>query len=313
MFDMRSYIVSLIAVFLALGIGILLGAVIVDKGILADQQNMVLKKIATQVNDLRTEKEVLLGKVSVSDQFMPKAASYIYRDRLLGKRVAVFCSSNITEQTRKNIQDTIRAAGGESILYVLNISDLTAASEETKENLRMLYEVDQLSDEQLEAIVVENFIEDISTWRDLGRIVALADSGWISIYGSFSEVPNAAIIVGEPKEKNRGIYTRLLAPMFKALEKAAIPIVAVEESESEYSNIKEFIKSKANATVDDIDLIPGQVAMIFALSGEYGNYGIKSNAQNFIPELTPLAPPASDTMQTPPAETESIPNDNTSD
>lgn len=295
MFDMRGYIVSLFAVFLALGMGILLGTVIVDKGILIDQQNAFLKKIATQVNDLRAEKNQLQDELDIDRQFMPETVPYITRDRLKGKTILVFCTSNAAEQTRKTIQESIRTAGGESILYVLNMTDITNASDETKNKLKDLFEVDELTDKQLEAITVQNMIEDIVNWDDLERINALAGMGWMSVNGSLSQAGQCAVVIGEPKVENKDVFKRLLGPIVKTLAKNDIPVIGVEKYTDENTNIEEFKKLGANSTVDHIDTIPGQIAVIFALAGNYGDFGAKETAQSLIPELTPL-PAASENV-----------------
>lgn len=40
------------------------------------------------------------------------------------------------------------------------------------------------------------------------------------------------------------------------------------------------------STVDNIDTVPGQMAMVLALNGQSGHYGIKSTAQKLLPDLS---------------------------
>lgn len=285
MFDMRSYIVSLIAVFMALGIGILLGTVIVDNGILVDQQNAFLKKIGDQMRELREENKDLQSRLDISERFMPEAAGFITKDRLIGKRVAIFCTAKVDEQVRKSVAQTIAGAGGESILYTINIADIGAADAGTKKKLRDLFEVDQVSDMQLEAIIVQNFAEDIAAWQDLSRLVALADNGWLTIIGSFAEAPNAAVIIGEALPENSKVFDRMHKPIIEVMEHSQIPTIAVETWDSRLTTIGKFKKAGVSATIDNVDLTPGQISLVLALTGEYGDYGVKKTADSLVPEI----------------------------
>ena len=70
------------------------------------------------------------------------------------------------------------------------------------------------------------------------------------------------------------------------------PVVGVERSESETSEIGFFTDHGTTATVDSADLISGRVALVYALAGSKGNYGIKSSADRLLPGLRHPRPPA---------------------
>ncbi len=53
MFDMRYHIASLVAVFLALTVGIVLGTAIVNRGVLVRQQNALVGSLRTEFASLR--------------------------------------------------------------------------------------------------------------------------------------------------------------------------------------------------------------------------------------------------------------------
>ena len=65
-------------------------------------------------------------------------------------------------------------------------------------------------------------------------------------------------------------------------------VVGVEGSETEPSSIS-FFASHDLSTVDDVDLVSGQVSMVFALLGAEGNFGVKDSADRLLPDL--LTPP----------------------
>jgi len=65
------------------------------------------------------------------------------------------------------------------------------------------------------------------------------------------------------------------------------PIVGVERTDSDPSSIAFFADREA-ATVDNADQLPGRVALVYALDGAGGNFGVKETADALLPDL--LAP-----------------------
>ena len=54
------------------------------------------------------------------------------------------------------------------------------------------------------------------------------------------------------------------------------PAVGVEDSEAETSSIS-FFQSNDLSSVDDVDLVAGRLAMVFALLGAEGSFGVKGS------------------------------------
>jgi hypothetical protein len=65
------------------------------------------------------------------------------------------------------------------------------------------------------------------------------------------------------------------------------PAVGVESSGAEPSSIS-FFQGNDLSSVDDVDLVGGQLATVFALLGAEGSFGVKGSADRLLPDL--LAP-----------------------
>jgi hypothetical protein len=85
---------------------------------------------------------------------------------------------------------------------------------------------------------------------------------------------------------------RLEAGMIEGMENAGAAVVGVERSDDESSSI-EFFSDQGVSSVDSIDLRSGEVALVFALGGAEGSFGVKPTADRLLPEL--LAPAAAST------------------
>jgi hypothetical protein len=68
------------------------------------------------------------------------------------------------------------------------------------------------------------------------------------------------------------------------VRRSGLNAVAVERSDVDDTTIP-FFKDHDVPTVDDVDSNAGRVAMIFALLGASGDFGIKDTADRLLPEL----------------------------
>ena len=62
-----------------------------------------------------------------------------------------------------------------------------------------------------------------------------------------------------------------------------VPVVGVELSNTEPSQVP-WYKSQGISSVDDLDTLAGQAALVYALAGSHGAYGIKSSADSLLPD-----------------------------
>ena len=67
------------------------------------------------------------------------------------------------------------------------------------------------------------------------------------------------------------------------------PAVGVETTGAEPSSIS-FFQGNDLSSVDDIDLTAGQLAMVFALLGAEGSFGVKGSADRLLPDLLTQGP-----------------------
>jgi hypothetical protein len=63
-----------------------------------------------------------------------------------------------------------------------------------------------------------------------------------------------------------------------------VPVVGVELSNTEPSQVP-WYKSVGISSVDDLDALAGQAALVYALAGSDGTYGTKSTADSLLPAV----------------------------
>ena len=110
MINLRFHIVSLVAVFLALAIGIAVGATVVDQGLVSQSQRRIasldrtLEDRAVAIRDLKNENAAL-------DAFGEQSEDRMVSDRLLAKSVLFVTDGAIDDDRTAELANTLRSAG----------------------------------------------------------------------------------------------------------------------------------------------------------------------------------------------------------
>jgi hypothetical protein len=86
----------------------------------------------------------------------------------------------------------------------------------------------------------------------------------------------------------RASANQLETGMMSGVVATRAPAVGVESSKAESSSISVF-RGNDLASVDDVDLVAGQLATVFALLGVEGSFGVKGGSDRLLPDL--LSPP----------------------
>ncbi|WP_164545173.1 copper transporter [Antribacter gilvus] len=114
MIDFRYHLVSLISVFLALAVGIILGAGPLQGSIgeLAEEQ---VDQLRDERNAYRDQLESAQEQLDEDDRFVEAAGGQLLAGRLEGQRVAVLELGEVSDEVHDGVVDQIVAAGGEVV------------------------------------------------------------------------------------------------------------------------------------------------------------------------------------------------------
>src|SRR5215471_4961875 len=139
MINFRFHLVSLIAVFLALGLGILVGSTVVDQ-VIVDRLDREIKSVRHDSDAASAENSQLKDQISKYEDFLKKSAPYAVEQRLQDVPVAVIVDKGVDPAAAKDTLRMLRYAGADAPgLFWLNDSwrldapkDLTALEKATK-------------------------------------------------------------------------------------------------------------------------------------------------------------------------------------
>lgn len=285
-FDFRYHIVTLVAVFLALGIGIIIGTALLGNDAIVQQQREMTDRLEAQLQEMRTENKAVQAKMNdlevdrtIHKQFEKQILPALVNGKLADVNVAIIETNNYG--MREELLNTLEMAGAKvtSITTVLNGLELNN-KEELISNLALENGTDQEIQKQLAAIMAEG----IQTGEKQAELNALAQAEMIKTVGEYGIALNAVIIVGGSPEKSLIKTEQIDNVLIDYFLANNIPVYAAEESNIAYSYMKDYQKYNIS-TIDNIETVPGQLALVFAMNGKAGHYGVKPTAQRLLPNL----------------------------
>lgn len=128
MYNLRYHIASLVGVFLALALGLVLGGLVVQRGTLDRQQGTLIEGLQKEFADLRTENEELAAANVRQAELSSILTDQWIADRLVGKNVIVLSGAGRTDGAAA-AADAVSAAGGTPVTVTLSQPDLLVESE----------------------------------------------------------------------------------------------------------------------------------------------------------------------------------------
>lgn len=287
--DIKYHIASLVAVFLALGIGILVGNNFsaIGNEILVQQQKQLIDRLERDFDKIRDEnkkaQEAITDyktSVSVHKQFEKQMIPSMVAGKLTGLNVAIIETSNYG--FHEDWIKTMKLAGAQvnSITTVLGSADLANEQKRSQIATKLLLAEDKES-EVTQAIAQEIGVA-VLTGQNMENIEYLEGLGIIKKVGDYGVPVNAVIVVGGSQDEKLMRVKDLDIPLMNYFLNQNIPVYGVEHTDVEISYMKDYQKLKVS-TIDNVDIVPGQIALIYAMSGHPGNYGIKPTAKELVP------------------------------
>ncbi len=279
MFDFRYHLTTVVAIFLSLALGILLGSVIVDKGIIAEQQQVLIDSVKADVRQVQDENRSLKKELDETNQLQDGLFPLTVQERLYQKNVVFISSSPVSDNLRELLFESVARAGGQS-LYIRIYTGLGLNDAETKSRLSSFFPEENLSDDELTSKVIEGIAVELATPSDRTFLKELADLGILEIKGNGSLPANGLAFVGADLSKFNPEAIDL--PLIKKLKEFDLPLVGVEIEKISNSSIPIY-QSVEISTVDNVDTLPGQISLVYALRGVVGSFGTKSSAEKLLP------------------------------
>lgn len=129
MYNIRYHIASLVSVFLALALGLVLGGLIVDKSASPVSQTSLVSDLKQEFATLRADNMTLQTNVDAYDAFSSELTKKYLSTALAGKTVAVL---GLNSKATQLAHDDIVAMGGKPVLVNIDLKKLNLKDAESQ-------------------------------------------------------------------------------------------------------------------------------------------------------------------------------------
>jgi hypothetical protein len=273
--NFRYHALSLVAVFLSLAIGLLLGVAIGDKGLVSSAEQDVRASLRHDVRDAQAQRDDARDELAARQQFERDAYPALVGGRLAGRRIALIelgaPSDRMWDLTKDALQGSgARLASVSVIREPLQVDELAAAARGTR------YEQLALDADLLHPFATRVGIQFVDGGRLLTKVrrdLLRQGSGTLNGADGVVVVRNSPQLEGADADAVETFEDGLM----RGLRAHDVPVVGVETSDAESSQV-EWFKDHELSSVDDLDDPIGRAAVVFALAGQRGSFGVKATA-----------------------------------
>lgn len=290
MVELRYHVVSLIAVFLALGLGILIGSTIVRDNLIAEQQIKMIDRLEDQFYILRERESQLISENEYFKQVINNYENYsqvllpaIVHEKLRGQKVGIVVTGG--KEMPAGLLNALSISGAEVISQTVILANIGLQEDNIKEKVSSYYGVEDDNDtDLLRRHIARSVAYIVSAEAESGNALFLQENNLVKMNGSYDQVPDGIVIIGGADNISTYFPEDFDMPFIEQLINLDKRVFAVENADITLPYM-EFYQGFNITTVDNIDYSPGQISLILAMEGEPGDYGVKATAKRFMPSI----------------------------
>jgi hypothetical protein len=309
MISMRYHIVSIAAVFLALALGIVLGATKISSPLVVGLQGD--KTSLTEERDqLAGDNKDLTDRVASDDAFAGSVSALAVRGTLPGATVVVLTSADATPADRDAVVDLLSKAGAKvtaQLQLTQDFTDPNRADDLTNVAAQNLPAGAKLPTSGDAGTIAGVFLASVLITDKAGTapakaveataaLSALSSGGFVTADGAVAPGRMVVLVTGgQITGSSDGDRASVLSDLAAALKQRAGGVVVAGRTGSEGTDGAvgavrgDPAAGNAVSTVDDVETSSGRLATVLALveqnGGGVGRYGMADSAQAQVPAL----------------------------
>lgn len=290
--DLRYHVVSIVSIFLALGLGMIIGA---NLGHSANVQlEKQLARLEVTYDKIREDQKLLQAsldaknnEIDVANQFQKAILPNLIMNRLLGKRIAVIRTNDSVDfKYAKKMVSLLRQAGAEVTSVTTIAKPFNLSDQQFRTELLDAFDLRSTDDKTLLAALSLKIIQIILRGEGSSQLIYLQNKDLVQLWGDYNRgAVDTLVFLGGGMNPETNFHREIDLPLLDAVRKTGTTIVGVEPSFVTESYIRIY-QSKCQGTVDNVETSPGEATLVYLLaSGKKGFYGIKDTARALIPEF----------------------------
>jgi hypothetical protein len=282
-FDFRYHALSLVAVLVALGVGLLLGVAIGDSELVSSANREIREDLRNDLREAGAEADDLRDELRTRDDFARQAYPVLASGQLPGERIGLVFLGEDSRAIYDTVREALGPTGGELgyVAVVREPPDLgSLARRAGATRFSGLEEDDEL---------LRPFAERVGRGLMIGSELARSErSALLSSFSGELEPVDAVIVArgaSERDDESADQIGELEEGLVAGMRDTELPVVGVEMRATDPSQVR-WYRDRGMPSVDNVDTIAGRAALVFILAGNVeGTYGEKSTAEALLPSV----------------------------
>jgi len=281
MFDLRYHVASLVAVFVALIVGILVGVGLAGSGVNKTDLSLARAQRNKAQSDA-AQAQAQVSEMQKTQKAFQLAYPAVMRNLLTDRHIGVLYVGSVDSGVNKSIADTLQDAGAGPATRMVSLSvPVDAQNIDSVLFGKGQKFVKYVGNDKLESLgnaLGTEFAAGGQTplWKALGRQLITERTG-------NARLPVDGVVVVRTAKPQEGDTMRFLRGVYSGLATTGIPVVGVENSNTKLSAVKVF-HARGFSAVDDMDEMTGRAALALLLAGaNSGTYGTGDDADGILP------------------------------
>lgn len=280
MFDFRYHAVSLAAVLVALAVGVLLGVAIGDAGLVSSAEKQVRSSLRDDVRGAQAKQQEAIDQLEIEQRYSRAAYPFVVAGRLQGAKVGLLFLGEPDEAIAADVRAALEGTGADlSGTLALREPPDTAALAAGASGKRFA---------QLEKSprLLTSFGKTIGRQLILGGQLLRSEAnelfatraGGLGPFDAIVVVRIPRVLTGDAAANTNNFEDGVMA----GLTATRSPIVGVQSTTTQPSQIA-WYRTRGLSSVDDVNRTAGQAALVLALAGAQGSFGVGPQAGSLLP------------------------------
>ncbi|MBZ4687237.1 MAG: hypothetical protein PWQ96_820 [Clostridia bacterium] len=271
MIDLKYHFATIAAIFLALGIGMVIGSTFIDNEFLLHEQERLIDRLEEDFYALRQQNQLVKAEITKVKQnnetlknFTKELYPLIFSEKFGGYSIVVIKTCQC--ESIEDLLDTLKRAGIKVKLVSIDMKKLSKLKNNPSQELPEIA---------------------ISLGRMLLNEVELENEykNFVKISGATSEFFDTALIVGGSHQDKYNFADFFDVPLIQYFKEQGLNVIAGECSETSSSYLPLYQKLGI-CTVENLDTVIGQTALMLILMkspSEPINFDVKTGAEQLVP------------------------------
>ncbi|CAH2212900.1 copper transporter [Tepidibacter aestuarii] len=281
--NMKYFIVTLSAIFISLGIGILIGFNLNSNGAFDEQQTQIIDDLENKFNLIKEENSKMENKILNTtkenenlNKYIENTFSYVIDNKLEGKNIGIVKTTE--DYFYPNVEEIINKANG-SVAFNIVIKDKLVNEFEIGE-LNKEFNLNLKDKNELINYICQITYVD----KNIDLLNQMSQKGIIEIKALNLEYNNldTVILEGGSLENNENKLNMVDKNIIKYFKDNNVNLLGTERRDAQNSYIP-FYKESKISTIDNLDEVMGKISLIMVIEGKTGHFGVKDTADEFTP------------------------------